>query len=70
MDLASLQPAEVTGMAAEASEKLWYDSIMKLKIHVLKDPRTGFKQVRYMERFLWMGKMLVFEYSWIDWTFF
>jgi hypothetical protein len=29
---------------------------MKLTIHVLKDPRSGFKQVRYMERFLWIGK--------------
>jgi hypothetical protein len=36
--------------------KIWYDSIMKLTIHVLKDPRSGFKQVRYMERFLWIGK--------------
>jgi hypothetical protein len=29
---------------------------MKLTIHVLKDPQAGFKQVRYMERFLWIGK--------------
>jgi hypothetical protein len=29
---------------------------MKLTIHVLKDPRAGFKQVRYMECFLWIGK--------------
>jgi hypothetical protein len=29
---------------------------MKLTIHVLKDPRSGFKQVIYMERFLWIGK--------------
>jgi hypothetical protein len=29
---------------------------MKLAIHVLKDPRAVFKQVRYMECFLWIGK--------------
>jgi hypothetical protein len=29
---------------------------MKLTIHVLKDPRARFKQVRYTERFLWIGK--------------
>jgi hypothetical protein len=28
---------------------------MKLTIHVLKDSRSGFKQVRYMERFLFIG---------------
>jgi hypothetical protein len=29
---------------------------MKLTIHLLKYPRAGFKQVRYMECFLWKGK--------------
>jgi hypothetical protein len=29
---------------------------MKLKIHILKDPRAGFKQVRYIERYLFIGK--------------
>jgi hypothetical protein len=29
---------------------------MKLTIHVLKDLRAGFKQVRYMERHLFIGK--------------
>jgi hypothetical protein len=29
---------------------------MKLTIHVLKDPRAGFKQISYIERFLWIGK--------------
>jgi hypothetical protein len=28
---------------------------MKLTMHVLKDPQAGFKQVRYLERFLWIG---------------
>jgi hypothetical protein len=56
MDLASPKLAKATGLSAEASEKLWYGSIMKLAIHVLKDPRAGFKQVRYMERYLFIGK--------------
>jgi hypothetical protein len=56
MDLASSKLVEPSGLSQEASEKLWYDSIMKLTIHVLKDPRAGFKQVRYMEHFLWIGK--------------
>jgi hypothetical protein len=56
MDLASPKLAEAVGLSAEASEKLWYDSIMKLTIHVLKDPQAGFKQVRYMERYLFIGK--------------
>jgi hypothetical protein len=29
---------------------------VKLTIHVLKDPRAGFKQVCYIERYLWVGK--------------
>jgi hypothetical protein len=56
MDLASPKQAEVAGLSDAASEKLFYDSIMKLTIHVLKDPRAGFKQVRYMERHLFIGK--------------
>jgi DNA-binding Xre family transcriptional regulator len=38
MDLASPKLAEVAGLSEEATEKLWNDSIMKLTIHVLKDP--------------------------------
>jgi hypothetical protein len=56
MDLASPKISEVTGLSEAASEKLFYDSIMKLTIHVLKDPRAGFKQVRYIERHLFIGK--------------
>jgi hypothetical protein len=56
MDLAIPKLAEVAGLSDAASEKLFYDSIMKLTIHVLKDPRAGFKQVRYMERHLFIGK--------------
>jgi hypothetical protein len=55
-DLTSPKLAETAGLSLEASEKLWYDSQMKLTIHVLKDQRAGFKQIRYMERFLWIGK--------------
>jgi hypothetical protein len=29
---------------------------MKFKIHVLKNPRDGFKQVSYIECYLWIGK--------------
>jgi hypothetical protein len=29
---------------------------MKLAIHVLKDPRSGLKKIRYIERFLFIGK--------------
>jgi hypothetical protein len=55
-DLASPKLAEYAGFLGEASEKIWYDSIMKLTIHVLKDTRAGFKQVRYIEHFLWICK--------------
>jgi hypothetical protein len=56
IDLVSPKLAESAGLSPEASEKIWYDSIMKLTIHVLKDPRALFKQVRYMEHFPWIGK--------------
>jgi hypothetical protein len=56
IDLTIPKLAESAGLLDKASEKLWYDSIVKLTIPVLKDPRAGFKQVRYMERFLWIGK--------------
>jgi hypothetical protein len=55
MDLVSPKLAEATGLSLEASEKLSYESIMKLTIHVLKDPRAGFKQVRYKTRYLFIG---------------
>jgi hypothetical protein len=56
MDYASLKLAETAGLSETASEKLFYDIIMRLTVHVLKDPRGGFKQVRYMERHLFIGK--------------
>jgi hypothetical protein len=56
MDLSSPKLAETVGLSEAASEKLCYDSIIKLTIHVLKDPRAGFKQVRYMDRHLFKGK--------------
>jgi hypothetical protein len=56
MDLVSPKLAESAGLLLEASEKLWYNSIMKLTIHVFKDPRDGFKKIIYMERFLFIGK--------------
>jgi hypothetical protein len=42
MDLTSPKLAEVMVLSEAASEKLFYDSIMNLTIHVLKDPRAGF----------------------------
>jgi hypothetical protein len=59
MDLVSPKLAESAGLSLEASEKLWYDSIIKPTIHVLKDPRAGFNQIRYMELFLFIGKYIV-----------
>jgi hypothetical protein len=56
MDFANPRLAETGGLSEASSEKLFYDSIMKLTIHVLKDPRAGFKQTRYMERHLFIGK--------------
>jgi hypothetical protein len=56
IDLASPKLTETAGSSEAASEKLLHDSIMKLTIHVLKDPRAGFKQTRYMERHLFIGK--------------
>jgi hypothetical protein len=37
LDLASPKLAESAGFSNDAAEQLWYDSIMKLTIHVLKD---------------------------------
>jgi hypothetical protein len=56
MDLASPKLTETTGLSEAASEKLFYHNIMKLTIHVLKDPPDGFKQTIYMERHLFIGK--------------
>jgi hypothetical protein len=61
MDLASRKLAETAGLSEESLEKLWYDSIMKLTFNVLKDPRAGLKQVRYMERFLCIRKITSFQ---------
>jgi hypothetical protein len=48
MDLSSPKLAEAEGILDEVAEQLWYDSIIKLTIHVLQDPRAGIKQVRYI----------------------
>jgi hypothetical protein len=44
LDLFSPKFAAASGTSNEAAEKLWYDFIRKLTIHLLKDPRAGFKQ--------------------------
>jgi hypothetical protein len=49
--LASPKLASSSRMLNNAAEKLWYDSIVKLAAHVF-----GFKQVGYIERYLWIGK--------------
>jgi hypothetical protein len=56
LDFASPKLAAAAGISNDAAEKLWYDSIMKLIIHVLKDPRAGFEQERHMEHYLCIGK--------------
>jgi hypothetical protein len=56
MDLASPKLAEAAGISVENAEKLWYESIMKLTFYVLRDRRAGFEQLRYMERYIFIGK--------------
>jgi hypothetical protein len=56
LDLADPKLAAAAGISNNAAEMLWYDSIMKLTIHVFKDPRVGLKQVRYIESYIWIGK--------------
>jgi hypothetical protein len=56
LDLASPKLAEYAGLSNDPAEKFWNDSIMKLTIYDLKDPRTGFKQVCCIERYLWIDK--------------
>jgi hypothetical protein len=54
-DAASPQIAEAAGIDPELQELLLWNAIMALKVHVLKDPREGFKQKCYMERNLFIG---------------
>jgi hypothetical protein len=54
-DAASPQIAEAAGIDPELQELLLQNAIMALTVHVLKDPRPGFKQKRYMERNLFIG---------------
>jgi hypothetical protein len=56
MDLASPKLAEAAGLSVENAESIWYEIIMNLTIQVLKGPRSGFKQIRYMEHYLFIGK--------------
>jgi hypothetical protein len=48
LDLTSPKLVESAGLLNDTAEKLWYDRIMKLTIHVLKHPMPVFKQVRYI----------------------
>jgi hypothetical protein len=54
-DAASPQIAEAAGIDPELQELLLRNSIMALIVHVLKDPRAGFKQKRYMECNIFIG---------------
>ena len=54
-DAASPQIAEAHGIDPDLQELLLRNAIMALTVHVLKDPRAGFKQKRYMERNLFIG---------------
>jgi hypothetical protein len=56
LDLASPKLAVTAIISNDAVEKQWYDSIMKLTIHAWKDTRGRFKQVSYMEHYLWIGQ--------------
>jgi hypothetical protein len=54
-DAASPQIAEPARIDPELQELLLRNAIMALTVHVLKDPRAGFKQKHYMERNLFIG---------------
>jgi hypothetical protein len=49
------QIADAAGIDPELQELVLQNAIMALTVHVLKDPRSGFKQKRYMERHLFIG---------------
>jgi hypothetical protein len=49
-DAASPQIVEAAGIDMELQELLLRNAIMTLTVHVLKDPRAGFKQNHYMEQ--------------------
>jgi hypothetical protein len=53
-DVASPQISEAAGIDPELQELLLRNAIMALTVHVLKDPRAGFKQKCYMERNLFI----------------
>jgi hypothetical protein len=54
-DVTSPQIAEAAGIDPELQELLLRNAKMALTVHVLKDPRSGFEQKRYMERNLFIG---------------
>jgi hypothetical protein len=57
LDIARPQLAAAAGISSDdAAEVLWNASITILPVCVLKDARAGFKQKRYIERPLSMGK--------------
>jgi hypothetical protein len=53
-DAVSPQIEEAAGIYPELQELLLHNAIMALTVHVLKDPRAGFKQKRYIEQHLFI----------------
>jgi hypothetical protein len=54
-DATSPQIAEAAGIDPERRELLLQNAIMAQTVHVLKDPRAGFKHKRYIERNMFIG---------------
>jgi hypothetical protein len=48
-DAATTQIVEAARIDPELQELLLQNAIVALTVHVLKDPRAGFKQKRYMK---------------------
>jgi hypothetical protein len=59
-DAASPQIAEAAGINSQLQELLLRNAIMALTVHVLKDPRAGFKQKQYMNQTLFIGNHSTF----------
>jgi hypothetical protein len=55
LDEASPQISKATGIDPELQYFLLRNTIMALTMHVLKDPRAGFKHKCYMERNIFIG---------------
>jgi hypothetical protein len=70
LDLARPKLTATAGIRSEAAENLWYDSVMKLTINLLKDPRSGFKQKEYMGPYMWQINRSKTLYGWTQHHFY